>query len=159
MDQLKRVSAVLGAAFGSLAMLYLVFACSLTRKNFGLSIEDQLIAQRILTLLLLAALPVVIVLIKHVCLRLDLSSFDKMVVNSTMDTKSFSRVEHIERVDLWKKVKMFVVGWFATEMPRCGVCLWGLASWKGKTTVVIYCGNHVGLFILPSTIKSFANNS
>ena len=67
MDQLKRVSAVLGAAFGSLAMLYLVFACSLTRKNFGLSVEDQLIAQRILTLLLLAVLPVVIVLIKHVC--------------------------------------------------------------------------------------------
>lgn len=102
MDQLKRVSAVLGAAFGSLAMLYLVFACSLTRKNFGLSIEDQLIAQRILTLLLLAALPVVIVLIKHVCLRLDLSSFDKMVVNSTTCTKRakrFSRVEHVERRD------------------------------------------------------------
>ena len=56
MDQLKRVSAVLGAAFGSLAMLYLVFACSLTRKNFGLSVEDQLIAQRILTPLLFIAL-------------------------------------------------------------------------------------------------------
>lgn len=100
MDQLKRVSAVLGAAFGSLALLYLFFAWSLTLKNFGLSVEDQLIAQRILTLLLLAALPVVIVLIKHVCLRLDLSSFDKMVVNSTTcakHAKSISRVEHVER--------------------------------------------------------------
>ena len=87
MDQLKRVLAVLGAAFGSLAMLYLVFACSLTLKNFGLSVEDQHIAQRILTLLLLAALPVVIVLIKHVCLRLDLSSFAKMAVNSTTCAK------------------------------------------------------------------------
>ena len=100
MDMLKRVLAVLGAAFGSLAMLYLVFACSLTLKNFGLSVEDQHIAQRILTLLLLAALPVVIVLIKHVCLRLDLSSFDKMVVNSTTcakHAKRISRVEHVER--------------------------------------------------------------
>ena len=52
MDQLKRVSAVLGAAFGSLAMLYLVFACSLTLKNFGLSVKAQLITQRILTPLL-----------------------------------------------------------------------------------------------------------
>ena len=67
MDQLKRVSAVLGAAFGSLAMLYLVFACSLTRKNFGLSVEAQLIAQRIITPLVFVALPVVIVLIKPVC--------------------------------------------------------------------------------------------
>ena len=87
MDMLKRVLAVLGAAFGSLALLYLFFAWSLTLKNFGLSVEDQLIAQRILTLLLLAALPVVIVLIKHVCLRLDLSSFAKMAVNSTTCAK------------------------------------------------------------------------
>ncbi len=96
MDQLKRVLAVLGAAFGSLAMLYLVFACSLTLKNFGLSVEDQLIAQRILTLLLLAALPVVIVLIKHVCLRLDLSSFDKMVVNSATCAKCAKSFSHVE---------------------------------------------------------------
>ena len=45
MDQLKRVLAVLGAAFGSLAMFYFVFAWSLTLKNFGSSVEDQLIAQ------------------------------------------------------------------------------------------------------------------
>ena len=87
MDMLKRVLAVLGAAFGSLALFYFVFAWSLTLKNFGLSVEDQHIAQRILTLLLLAALPVVIVLIKHVCLRLDLSSFAKMAVNSTTCAK------------------------------------------------------------------------
>ena len=51
-----------------------------------------------------------------------------MVVNSAMDTKSFSRVatfakataaeEHVERVDLWKKVERFMAGWSATEMPR-----------------------------------------
>ena len=40
MDMLKRVLAVLGAAFGSLAMLYFVFAGALTLKNFGLSVED-----------------------------------------------------------------------------------------------------------------------
>jgi len=45
MDQLKRVLAVLGAAFGSHAMFYLVFAGALTLKNFGLSVEDQLTAQ------------------------------------------------------------------------------------------------------------------
>jgi hypothetical protein len=53
MDMLKRVLAVLGATFGSLALLYLFFAWSLTLKNFGLSVEAQLIAQRILTPLLL----------------------------------------------------------------------------------------------------------
>ena len=41
MDKLKRVLAVLGVAFGSLAMLYLVFAWSFTLKNFGLSVENQ----------------------------------------------------------------------------------------------------------------------
>ncbi len=55
MDQLKRVSAVLGAAFGSLAMFYLVFAGALTLKNFGLSVEAQLIAQRIITPLVFVA--------------------------------------------------------------------------------------------------------
>ena len=56
MDMLKRVLAVLGAAFGSLAMFYLVFAGALTLKNFGLSVEDQLIAQRIITPLVFVAL-------------------------------------------------------------------------------------------------------
>ena len=56
MDKLKRVLAVLGAAFGSLALLYLFFAWALTLKNFGLSVEDQLVAQRILTPLLFVAL-------------------------------------------------------------------------------------------------------
>ena len=44
-----------------------------------------------------------------------------MVANSTTWTKSFSRVEHVERVDLWKKVERFMAGWSATEMPRQGV--------------------------------------
>ena len=56
MDKLKRVLAVLGVAFGLLAMFYLVFACSLTLKNFGLSVKAQLITQRILTPLLFVAL-------------------------------------------------------------------------------------------------------
>ena len=50
---LKRVLAVLGVAFGSLALFYFVFAWSLTLKDFGSSVETQLIAQRILTPLLL----------------------------------------------------------------------------------------------------------
>ena len=56
MDKLKRVLAVLGVAFGLLAMFYLVFAGALTLKNFGLSVEVQLIAQRIITPLLFVAL-------------------------------------------------------------------------------------------------------
>ena len=64
---LKRVLAVLGVASGSLALLYLFFAWSLPLKNFGLSVEAQLIAQRIITPLLFVALPVVIVFIKSVC--------------------------------------------------------------------------------------------
>ena len=56
MDKLKRVLAVLGVAFGSLALFYLFFAWSLTLKDFGLSVEAQLIAQRILTPLLFVAL-------------------------------------------------------------------------------------------------------
>ena len=50
------VMGVLGAAFGLLAMFYLVFAWSLTLKNFGLSVEAQLVAQRILTPLVFVAL-------------------------------------------------------------------------------------------------------
>ena len=56
----------LGSATGSLALFYLVFPWSLTLKNFGLSVEDQLVAQRVLTPLLFVALGVVIVLIKPV---------------------------------------------------------------------------------------------
>ena len=71
--------------------------------------------------------------------------------------KSFSRVatfakataaeEHVERVDIWKKVERFMAGWSATEMPRKGVRPYGLAPGAEKTTVVIYCGNHFGLFL------------
>jgi hypothetical protein len=56
MDMLKRVLAVLGVALGSLALFYIIFAWSLTLKNFGLSVEAQLIAQRIITPLLFVAL-------------------------------------------------------------------------------------------------------
>ena len=67
MDKLKRTLAVLGAAFGLLALFHIFFsAWSLTLKNFGLSVEAQLITQRILTPLLFVALGVVIVLITPV---------------------------------------------------------------------------------------------
>ena len=56
MDILKRVLAILGAAVGSLALFYIIFAWSSTLANFGLSVEAQLITQRILTPLLFVAL-------------------------------------------------------------------------------------------------------
>jgi len=56
MNILKRVLAVLGVAFGSLALFYIYFARPLTLKNFGLSVESQIIAQRIITPLLFVAL-------------------------------------------------------------------------------------------------------
>ena len=86
MKDLRLVDFLIGYSEWSLALSYLVFAWSLTLKNFGLGVEDQLIAQRILTPLLFVAFSVATVLIKPVGLRLDLSSFDKMVVNSTTAT-------------------------------------------------------------------------
>jgi hypothetical protein len=56
MNILKKVLAVLGVAFGLLALCYLIFAWALTLKGFGLSVEAQLITQRILTPLLFIAL-------------------------------------------------------------------------------------------------------
>ena len=53
---LKRVLAVLGVAFGLLAMSYLVFPWALTLRSFGLSVEAQLIAQRVITPLVFVAL-------------------------------------------------------------------------------------------------------
>ena len=60
-----------------------------------------------------------------------------MVANSAMDTKSLSREENVERVDLWKKVERFMAGWPATKMPRKGVRPYGLRLWEGNATVVI----------------------
>ena len=56
MNILKKVLAVLGVAFGLLALCYLIFAWAMTLKGFGLSVEAQLITQRILTPLLFIAL-------------------------------------------------------------------------------------------------------
>ena len=56
MKKLKRVVAIMGVAFGSLALFYIFFARQLTLKNCGLSVEAQLIAQRIITPLLFVAL-------------------------------------------------------------------------------------------------------
>ena len=48
--------AILGAAFGALALFYLVFARALTLKDLELSIAAQLIAKRIITPLLFVVL-------------------------------------------------------------------------------------------------------
>ena len=56
MDKLKRVLAVLGVVVGLLALFYIISAWSLTLKGFGLSVEAQLIAQRIITPLVFVAL-------------------------------------------------------------------------------------------------------
>jgi len=56
MNILKKVFAVLGVAFGLLALYYLISAWTLTLKDFGLSVKAQLITQRILTPLLFVAL-------------------------------------------------------------------------------------------------------
>ena len=69
MDNLKRVAAVLGVALGALALFYISFARALTLKNFGLSVDAQLAAQRIITPLLfvaLGALPVSCEYFRHV---------------------------------------------------------------------------------------------
>ena len=60
-----------------------------------------------------------------------------MVANSAMDTKRFSREEHVERVDLWKKVERFMAGWSAAEMPRRSVRSCGLTPCGENTTVAI----------------------
>jgi len=55
MDKPKRVAAVLGVAFGAFALSYIFFARALTLKNFGLGVDAQLVAQRIITPLLFVA--------------------------------------------------------------------------------------------------------
>ena len=56
MNKLKNVAAVIGVVLGAIALCYILFARQLTLKNFGLSVEAQLIAQRIITPLLFVAL-------------------------------------------------------------------------------------------------------
>lgn len=56
MDKLKKVAAVIGVAFGAIALYYILVGNVFTLKNFGLSVESQLIAQRIITPLLFVAL-------------------------------------------------------------------------------------------------------
>ena len=83
MKDLRSVDFLMGYSERPLAMLYLVFAWSLTLKNFRLSAEAQLIAQRILTPLLLVALPVVIVLIKSFCGARGRAAADGQCVSTT----------------------------------------------------------------------------
>ena len=61
MGNLKKIAAVLGVVFGSFALGYLFIARQLTLKNFGLCVEAQLIAQRIITPLLFVALGALVV--------------------------------------------------------------------------------------------------
>jgi hypothetical protein len=83
MKDLRLVDFLMGYSERPLAMLYLVFAWSLTLKNFRLSAEAQLIAQRILTPLLLVALPVVTVLIKSFCGARGRAAADGQCVSTT----------------------------------------------------------------------------
>ena len=50
-------------------------------------------------------------------------------------------------------VERFVAGWFAARMPREGIRPCGLTPWEENATVVIYCGNHVGLFVFLASLS------
>ena len=62
-----------------------------------------------------------------------------MVANSAMDAKEFSRVEHVERVDWWKKVERFmeesrkVYGWLVRDGNAAVGCssMW---AWRGMAS-------------------------
>ena len=61
MNEQKKVAAVFGAAFGSLALFYICSIWVLPLKNFVPSVEAQLIAQRIITPLLFVSLGALVV--------------------------------------------------------------------------------------------------
>ena len=124
MKKLKRVVAVLGVAFGSLALFYIFFARQLTLKNFGLSVEAQLIAQRIVTPLLFVALGALAVSCEFFR-RIRLQSGTKtgilvrilrlvvvvvlpvVMVFSTLNTPFWS----FQSPDTWDRPR-FIYGWF-----------------------------------------------
>ena len=124
MKKLKRVVAVLGVAFGSLALFYIFFARQLTLKNFGLSVEAQLIAQRIVTPLLFVALGALAVSCEFFR-RVRLQSGTKtgilvrilrlvvvvvlpvVMVFSTLNTPFWS----FQSPDTWDRPR-FIYGWF-----------------------------------------------
>ena len=83
MDILKKVLAVLGVAFGALALYYLFFAWALTLKDFGLSVEAQMIAQRILTPLVFVALG---------ALAVSCEYFRRVLLQSGIKTCVFVRI-------------------------------------------------------------------
>ena len=124
MKKLKRVVAVLGVAFGSLALFYIFFARQLTLKNIGLSVEAQLIAQRIVTPLLFVALGALAVSCEFFR-RVRLQSGTKtgilvrilrlvvvvvlpvVMVFSTLNTPFWS----FQSPDTWDRPR-FIYGWF-----------------------------------------------
>ncbi len=136
MKKLKRVVAVLGVAFGSLALFYIFFARQLTLKNFGLSVEAQLIAQRIVTPLLFVALGALAVSCEFFR-RVRLQSGTKtgilvrilrlvvvvvlpvVMVFSTLNTPFWS----FQSPDTWDRPR-FIYGWF---LPWKGEpVMWGV---------------------------------
>ena len=46
------------------------------------------------------------------------ATFAKASASAKASADETAAEEHVERVDLWKKVKKFMAGWSATEMPR-----------------------------------------
>ena len=127
MGEQKRVAAILGVAFGALALFYISFARALTLKNFGLSVDAQLVAQRIITPLLfvaLGALPVSCecfrrvrsaslppgaktgILVKIICLA-AVVVLPVVIVVATMNTPFWS----YQSPALWDRPR-FDYGWF-----------------------------------------------
>lgn len=135
---LKRVAAILGVAFGALALFYIFFARALTLKNFGLSVDAQLVAQRIITPLLFVALGALLVsceyfrrvhrasippgakagiLVKILCLA-AVVVLPVVIVVATMNTPFWS----YQSPALWDRPR-FDYGWFVPwkgERPLYG---------------------------------------
>ena len=127
MNKHKRVAAILGVASGSLALFYIFFARALTLKNFGLGVDGQLIAQRIITPLLFVALGALLasceyfrrvrraglpagaktgVLVKILCLA-AVVVLPVVIVVATMNTPFWS----YQSPALWDRPR-FDYGWF-----------------------------------------------
>ncbi len=104
MKKLKIVLAVLGAALGLLALFYILFARQLTLKDFGLSVESQLIVQRIITPLLFVALG---------ALAVSCEYFRRILLQSGAKTGILVRILRLVAVVLLPVVIVF----FALQAP------------------------------------------
>ena len=104
MDKLKRVAAGIGVAFGSLALFYIFFAWALTLKDFGLSVDAQLIAQRIITPLVFLAL---------VALAVSCEYFRRVLIQSRVKVGMLVRILRLVAV----VVIPSVIAFFALKTP------------------------------------------